>query len=66
MTNLTGKFLVLDGVRFRQVSDDPTMHACSQCVFKSTSCRMTREQMLAERDQELDCVADRAHYEVLK
>lgn len=64
MSKLTGKFFVIDGVRFVQVQDEADQPACCGCAFHWHGCLLTREQIAAERDQGLDCATDEAHYEV--
>lgn len=64
MSELTGKFLVIGGVRFAQVQDDPSERAgCTDCAFKRATgnCSVDWRE---EQAQGLDCIADSAYYEV--
>ncbi len=66
MTNLTGKFLVVGGVRFAQVADDEhNANPCRGCAFQvhGPGCCIDAR---AEREQGMDCVLNAAHYEVVE
>lgn len=64
MSEPTGKFLVIGGVRFAQVADDCSEEAgCNRCAFHSGGCTVGWRE---EQAQGLDCIADVAHYEVAK
>lgn len=66
MTNLTGKFLVVGGVRFVQVADGDDGLACLRCAFKASGPPGCCIDEAAERGQGMDCVVDDAHYEVVQ
>lgn len=68
MTRLTGKFLVVGGVRFAQVADDDENNAdpCLGCAFQVPGPDACCIDGRAEREQGMDCVLDGAHYEVIE
>lgn len=66
MSNLTGKFLVVGGVRFAQVADGGDNNPCMSCAFQVPGPYTCRVDGRVEREQGLDCVYDGAHYEVVE
>ena len=67
MANLTGKFLVVGGVRFAQVADDEhNDNPCRGCAFQVPAPAGCCIDGRAEREQGMDCVLDGAHYEVIE
>lgn len=67
MTNLTGKFLVVGGVRFAQVLDgEDNDNPCDGCAFRVPGPYACCVDIRVEREQGMDCVLDSAHYEVVE
>ena len=66
MTTLTGKFLVVDGVRFVQAYDEGRDSPCDSCAFRRPGSESCGIDWQVEKAQGLDCVADEAHYEVVQ
>lgn len=64
MSESTGKFLVIGGVRFAQVTDAYSEETgCNRCAFHHGGCTVGWQE---EKAQGLDCIADMAHYEVVQ
>ena len=65
MKKLTGKFLVVGGVRFAQVADgEYNDNPCLGCAFRVPSSTACCIDVRVEREQGMDCALDEAHYEV--